>query len=151
MAIFPAAAPRPRAMRAAPETSLYTTCAIWRRRCRWTTCSKSAPLFPVPAQMTMSTTDKSLARFLEQIHCKQKGHRSRFPERYHLIQRIDDCFVGAGTHLTDAKPIFTGPMFLRSQYAYKVAAGMTLAGQFSEVICDDALVSRIRRICAPDL
>jgi hypothetical protein len=45
---------------------------------------------------------------------------------------VDDCFTAANKHLGDAQPILTGPMFLRSQYAYKAAAGMTLAGQFSE-------------------
>jgi hypothetical protein len=82
--------------------------------------------------MTTSTKDKSLAHFFETIHRNQQGNRDRFPERYRIIQRVDDCFTAAKKHLGDAQPIFIGPMFLRSQYAYKTAAGMTLAGQFSE-------------------
>jgi hypothetical protein len=82
--------------------------------------------------MTTSATDKSLARFLETVHRNQQSNRQRFPARYRIIQRVDDCFVGVGKHLANAQPLFTGPMFLRSQYAYKTAAGMTLAGQFAE-------------------
>lgn len=82
--------------------------------------------------MTTSTTDKSLAHFFETIHRNQQGNRDRFPKRYRLIQRVDDCFTGIKIHIGDAQPTFTGPMFLRSQYAYKAAAGMALAGQFSE-------------------
>lgn len=82
--------------------------------------------------MTTSTNDKSLAHFFERIHQNREGNQQRFPERYRIIRQVDDCFVEAGKHLTDAKPIFTGPMYLRSQYAYKTAAGMTLAGQFPE-------------------
>ena len=79
-----------------------------------------------------STKNKTLAHFFDTIYRNQQGNRDRFPERYGIIQRVDNCFAAAGKHLVHAKPIFTGPMFLRSQYAYKAAAGTTLAGQFSE-------------------
>jgi hypothetical protein len=82
--------------------------------------------------MTTSTTDKSLARFLETVYANQQGNRQRFPEWYRIIQRVDDCFVKVGKHLYNQKPVLTGPLFLRSQYAYKTAAGMTLAGQVAE-------------------
>jgi len=82
--------------------------------------------------MTTSTTENSLARFFQTVHRNQQGNQKRFPQRYHIIQRVDDCFTKAGGHIGAAKPLFTGPMFLRSQYAYKAAAGMTLAGQFPE-------------------
>jgi hypothetical protein len=83
--------------------------------------------------MTTSPKDKSLAHFLETIHRNQQCIQDRFSERYRTIQRVDDCFAAAaGKHLRDVKPMFTGPMFLRSHYAYKTAAGMTLAGQFCE-------------------
>jgi hypothetical protein len=84
------------------------------------------------SDVTTSPKDKSLAHFFETVYRNQQGNRDRFPERYRIIQRVDDCFAAAGKNLGDAQPIFTGPMFLRSQYAYKAAAGMTLAGQFSE-------------------
>ena len=86
----------------------------------------------VVSDMTTSTKDKTLAHFFDTIHRNQQGNRDRFPERYDIIQRVDNCFAAAGKHLTDAKPILIGPMFLRSQYTYKAAAGMTLGGQFSE-------------------
>ena len=83
--------------------------------------------------MATSPKDTSLAHFLETIHRNQQCVQDRFPERYRTIQRVDDCFAaGAAKHLGDVKPMFTGPMFLRSHYAYKTAAGMTLAGQFCE-------------------
>jgi hypothetical protein len=82
--------------------------------------------------MTTSTRDTSLSHFVESLHRNQQVNRHRFPERYGIIEGVDSCFVAAGKHLGDSKPIFTGPMFLRSHYAYKAAAGMTLAGQFPE-------------------
>jgi len=82
--------------------------------------------------MTTSPKDKSLAHFLETIHRNQQAIQDQFSERYRSIQQVDDCFAAAGEHLGDVQPIFTGPMFLRSHYAYKTSAGMTLAGQFCE-------------------
>jgi hypothetical protein len=40
--------------------------------------------------------------------------------------------VLGGKNLVNPKPVMTGPLFLRSQYAYKTAAGMALAGQIVE-------------------
>jgi len=80
----------------------------------------------------MPTSDKSLAGFIERVHANQHGNRQRFPEQYRVIHRVDNCFVEASKHLADAKPVFAGPLFLRSHYAYKTAASMTLAGQVPE-------------------
>ena len=82
--------------------------------------------------MTTSTTDKSLDRFLDVVPKNQLANRARFPAQYQIIQRVDHCFVTAGQHLSYLKPVLVGPLFLRSQYAYKTAAGMTLAGQVAE-------------------
>jgi hypothetical protein len=82
--------------------------------------------------MTTPTTDKSLDRFLDVVHNNQLANRARFPDQYRIIQRVDHCFVTAGQHLSYQKPVLVGPLFLRSQYAYKTAAGMTLAGQVAE-------------------
>src|ERR1700730_16405491 len=82
--------------------------------------------------MTTPTTDKSLDRFLDVVHNNQLANRARFPDQYRIIQRVDHCFVTAGQHLSHQKPVLVGPLFLRSQYAYKTAAGMTLAGQVAE-------------------
>jgi hypothetical protein len=86
---------------------------------------------PMP-EMTTPTTDKSLDRFLDVVHNNQLANRARFPDQYGIIQRVDRCFVTAGQHLSYQKPVLVGPLFLRSQYAYKTAAGMTLAGQVAE-------------------
>jgi len=82
--------------------------------------------------MATATTDKSLIGFIETVHRNQQGNQERFPENYGLIRRVDKCFVDVSTHLAHAKPVLTGPMFLRSHYAYKTAASMTLAGQVPE-------------------
>src|SRR5260370_11746366 len=91
--------------------------------------------------MTTLTTDKSLARFLEVVHTNQQGNRANFPKQYRLIQRVDDCFVKATENLVDPKPVLTGPLFFRSQYAYKTATGMTLTGQVTKsfVMMDSCL------------
>lgn len=48
------------------------------------------------------------------------------------MRRVNDCFAKAGNNLVDPKPTMTGPLFLRSQFAYKTMAGMALAGQVVE-------------------
>lgn len=82
--------------------------------------------------MTTSTRENSLDRFLEVLPKNQLANRARFPDQYQIIQQIDHCFVTAGKHLSYLKPVLVGPLFLRSQYAFKTAAGMTLAGQVAE-------------------
>jgi hypothetical protein len=82
--------------------------------------------------MTTLTADNSLDRFLEVLPKNQIANRARFPDQYRIIQWVDYCFVTAGKHLSYQKPVLVGPLFLRSQYAYKTAAGMTLAGQVAE-------------------
>jgi hypothetical protein len=73
-----------------------------------------------------------LTQFLERVYQNQQGNRERLPESYRLMQRVNDCFVAAGENLVNPKPVLTGVLFLRSQYAYKAAAGMALAGQIVE-------------------
>jgi hypothetical protein len=82
--------------------------------------------------MTTSNKDNSLDRFLEVLSNNQVANRARFPGKYQVIRQIDHCFITAGEHLSYLKPVLVGPLFLRSQYAYKTAAGMTLAGQVAE-------------------
>ena len=81
--------------------------------------------------MTNWGTD-DLTRFLETVHHNQQGNRERLAEPYRLIQRVNECFVIIGKNLVDPKPLLAGLLFLRSQYAYKAAAGMALAGQVVE-------------------
>jgi hypothetical protein len=78
-------------------------------------------------------TDHSLHIFLTVVHANQKANRINFPKWYELTERIDDCFVRAGTNLINPKPVMTGNLLLRCQYAFKTAAGMALAGQVIEV------------------
>ena len=66
------------------------------------------------------------------MHLNQRGNREKFAVPYSLMQRIDSCFVRAGKNLVNPTPVLTGVLFLRSQYAYKTAVGMTLSGQTAE-------------------
>lgn len=75
---------------------------------------------------------RDLMEFLDTAHRNQCGNRQRFPEPYILIERVDDCFVRGAENLINPKPAITGPLFFRSQYAYKAAAGMALSGQVAE-------------------
>ena len=77
--------------------------------------------------------DHSLQSFLDMVHANQKANRINFPKWYEIIDRIDDCFVRAGMNLINPKPVMTGNLLLRCQYAFKTAAGMALAGQVVEV------------------
>jgi len=72
-----------------------------------------------------------LTRFLQMVNNNQKVTVAKYSEPYGLMQRINDCFSTAGKNLVIPKSRMTGPLFLRSQYAYKTAAGMTLAGKWS--------------------
>lgn len=83
-------------------------------------------------RMTLDPKEKSLDRYLDVIYHNQKANRIRFPEWHEILLRIDRCFVLSCSGLTDPKPVMTSQMLLRSQYAYKAAAGMTLAGQIAE-------------------
>jgi hypothetical protein len=73
-----------------------------------------------------------LTQFLERVHDNQRGNHQKFAGPYSIMQRIDNCFVSAGKNLRNPTPALTAVLFLRSQYAYKTAAGMTLAGQATE-------------------
>lgn len=75
---------------------------------------------------------RDFVEFLETAHRNQCGNRERFPEPYSLIERVDNCFVRGAENLINPKPAITGLFFLRSQYAYKAAAGMALSGQVVE-------------------
>src|SRR6267142_1317734 len=81
--------------------------------------------------MTNWGTD-DLTQFLEAVYRNQQVNRNRLAQPYSVVQRINDCFMVSGKTLVNPNPIMTGPLFLRSQYAYKTAAGMALAGQIVE-------------------
>ena len=78
------------------------------------------------------TSVDDLTLFLQAVHRNQQGNRETFAEPYRLMQRVNECFVTAQQALVDPKPILSGVLCLRSQYAYKAAAGMALAGQVVE-------------------
>jgi hypothetical protein len=74
----------------------------------------------------------NLTQFLRLTNSNQIGNFARFPEPYALMRQVNDCYTKAGESLVNPKPMMTGPMFLRSQYAYKTTVGMALAGQVVE-------------------
>ena len=77
--------------------------------------------------------DYSLQSFLDTVHANQKANRINFPKWTEIIERIDGCLVRAGANSINPKPVMTGNLLLRCQYAFKTAAGMALAGQVNEV------------------
>ncbi len=81
--------------------------------------------------MTTWGTD-DLTRFLDAAYSNQGANVANFAEPYGFIQRVHHCLSIAGKNLINPKPIMTGVLFLRSQYAYKAAAGMALSGQVVE-------------------
>ena len=81
--------------------------------------------------MTNENRDE-LTQFLERVHSNQKAHIAKFPDAYRLIKRVNDCLSVAGKNLINPNPVMTGSLLLRSQYAYKAAAGMALSGQVVE-------------------
>jgi hypothetical protein len=76
--------------------------------------------------------DDNLSKFLNAVHSNQKANYANFQQPYLILQRINDCLFKAGKHLTNPNPVMAGILFLRSQYAYKTAAGMALSGQVVE-------------------
>jgi hypothetical protein len=78
-------------------------------------------------------SDHSLEAFFDMVHANQKANRINFPQWYGLIEKVDDCLVRAGKNLVNPKPVMTAVLLLRSQYAFKTAAGMALAGQVVDV------------------
>lgn len=76
--------------------------------------------------------EDDLTRFLQVVNSNQIANVANFPEPYSLMQRINNCFSTAGENLVNPRPMMTGPLFLRSQYAYKTTVGMALAGQVVE-------------------
>jgi hypothetical protein len=79
-----------------------------------------------------SWTSDNLTQFLNRVHLNQKANVAKFAEPYRLIRQVNECLSIAGKNLVNPKPAITGVLFLRSQYAYKTAAGMALAGQVVE-------------------
>ena len=76
--------------------------------------------------------DDTLSRFLDAVHANQRANCVNFAMPYAILSRIDDCFVKAGKNLINPNPVMAGVLLLRSQYAFKAAVGMALAGQIVE-------------------
>jgi hypothetical protein len=77
-------------------------------------------------------TERSLQEFFDTLRSAQQANRARFADWYNIIERIDQCFVRVGMNLVKLQSPLTGAFLLRSQYAFKTAAGMALAGQVVE-------------------
>src|SRR5262249_27423399 len=80
----------------------------------------------------LSSNPDNLIPFLELVVANQKANIAKFPAFYQLLRRVNICLSTAGKHLIGPKPIMTGLLFQRCQYAYKAAAGMALSGQAVE-------------------
>lgn len=70
--------------------------------------------------------------FLDAVAPNQKANIKNFPGVYDLLRRMNICLAAAGQNMTNPKPVMSGVLFQRCQYAYKAAAGMALSGQAVE-------------------
>jgi hypothetical protein len=77
--------------------------------------------------------ERSLQSFFDAVRANQTANSKKFSDWNSIIERIDSCFVRAGQALRDPNPLMCGVLLNRSQYAFKTASGMTLAGQVVEV------------------
>jgi hypothetical protein len=80
----------------------------------------------------MRWEQSELARFFDAVHHNQRAHAENFPLAFSVLTEIDACFALGGKNLINPEVPLTGTLFLRSQYAYKTAAGAALAGQIVE-------------------
>lgn len=81
----------------------------------------------------MEKTDDNLEQFFQKLRSNQSANKELFADWYAKIKSINDCFAIAGKNLIDPRPIISGILFSRCQYAFKTSAGMALAGQATEV------------------
>jgi hypothetical protein len=80
----------------------------------------------------LSNNPDNLIPFFDLVASNQKGSIRAFPEQYELLRRVNVCLSTAGQKLVNPKPLMCAILFLRCQYAYKAAAGMSLSGQAVE-------------------
>ena len=76
--------------------------------------------------------DDDLTRFLDVVSSNQRVNFSRFPDSYRLMARVNDCLSLVGKNFINPPQLMPVVFCLRSQYAYKTAAGLALAGQVVE-------------------
>jgi hypothetical protein len=74
----------------------------------------------------------NLEEFFGIVASNRVANAARFPAQYDILRRINICLTAPGRHMTNPKPFICGILFLRSQYAYKAAVGMSLSGQVTE-------------------
>ncbi|WP_315741552.1 MULTISPECIES: hypothetical protein [unclassified Bradyrhizobium] len=74
----------------------------------------------------------NLEEFFSVTTSNRAANAARFQAEYRILRRINMCLTAPGKHMTNPKPIMCGILFLRCQYAYKAAVGMSLSGQVTE-------------------
>jgi hypothetical protein len=80
----------------------------------------------------LSENPDNLIPFFDLVANNQKASIRNFPEQYELLRRVNVCLSTAGQKLVNPKPLMCAILFLRCQYTYKAAAGMSLSGQAVE-------------------
>lgn len=80
----------------------------------------------------LSANPDNLIPFFDLVASNQKASIRNFPEQYELLRRVNVCLSTAGQKLVNPKPLMCAILFLRCQYTYKAAAGMSLSGQAVE-------------------
>jgi hypothetical protein len=74
----------------------------------------------------------NLEEFFNIAASNRVANTARFAAEYDILRRINMCLTAPGKHMSNPKPFICGILFLRSQYAYKAAVGMSLSGQVTE-------------------
>lgn len=80
----------------------------------------------------MKIIEDDLPEFFDRARHNQGVNKSAYAAWYQRIARVNNCFVYGGKNLVNPRPAISGMLFLRSQYAYKTACGLGLAGQCAE-------------------
>jgi hypothetical protein len=80
----------------------------------------------------LSDNPDNLVPFFDLVASNQKASIRNFPKQYELLRRVNICLSAPGQKLVNPKPFMCAILFLRCQYAYKAAAGMSLSGQAVE-------------------
>jgi hypothetical protein len=79
----------------------------------------------------MDKTD-DLEEFFKDAASNRMANTANFAAEYQILSRIDKCFTAPALRFSKSKSFICALLFLRSQYAFKSAVGMSLSGQVTE-------------------
>jgi hypothetical protein len=71
----------------------------------------------------MRMIEDDLPQFFDRARHNQEANKAAHGSWYQRIAQVNNCFKYGGQNPVNPQPAITGALFLRSQYAYKTAAG----------------------------